>query len=219
MTPLIEVNNVTYEPFNINLLEQTALVVGQAFSGFDPMAVAQELSVQDFYQYIILLGKWLSETGLSVIAKDKESGQVIGALITADFASEPPLEVEKISDKFAPVFYLLESLDNVYKQDKQIELREYLHLYMLAVSPQHRGQGIAQTLVSTTLNYGAKQGYKVAVTEAANQISQHVFRKTGFIPRCEAQYGQFTYEGDRVFEAISDEGGTVLMDKFLNQRE
>ena len=219
MTPLLEANNITYEPLSINLLEQTALVVGQSFSGFDPMAVAQELSVQDFYEYITLLGEWLAQAGLSVIAKNKESGQVIGALITADFASEPPLEVEKISDKFAPVFYLLESLDNSYKQDKQIELHEYLHLYMLAVAPEHRGKGIAQTLVSTTLEHGIKQGYKVAVTEAANQISQHVFRKTGFTSRCEISYGQFTYNGDSIFEAISDEGGTLLMDKCLNPKK
>ena len=219
MTPLLEANNITYEPLSINLLEQTALVVGQSFSGFDPMAVAQELSVQDFYEYITLLGEWLTQAGLSVIAKNKESGQVIGALITADFASEPPLEVEKISDKFAPIFYLLESLDNSYKQGKQIDLHEYLHLYMLAVSPQHRGKGIAQTLVSTTLEHGIKQGYKVAVTEAANQISQHVFRKTGFTPRCEISYGQFTYNGDSIFEAISDEGGTLLMDKCLNPKK
>ena len=110
-------------------------------------------------------------------------------------------------------------MDDSYKQDKQIDLHEYLHLYMLGVAPEQRGKGIAQTLVSTTLEHGMEQGYKVAVTEAANQISQHVFRKTGFTPRCEISYGQFTYNGDSVFEAISEEGGTILMDKCLNRLE
>lgn len=219
MTPLMEVNNISYEPLSRNLLEQTALVVGQAFSGSEAMTVAQGLSVQDFYQYITLLGEWLVEAGLSVIAKDKESGQIIGALITDDFASESPLEVEKISDKFAPVFYLLQSLDNSYKQDKQIGLYEYLHLYMLAVVPEFRNKGIAQTLVSTALEHGIKQGYKVAVTEAVNRTSQNIFKKAGFTPRCETSYRQFTYNGDRVFEAISDEGGTLLMDRWLNPKK
>ncbi|KST65552.1 GNAT family N-acetyltransferase [Mastigocoleus testarum] len=216
MTSLLEANNVTYEPFSINLLEPTALVVGQAFSGSDPIAVVQELSVQDFYEYILLLGEWLAELGLSIIAKDKESEQVIGALIAADFASEPPLEMGKISDKFAPIFHMFESLDNTYKQDKQIQFGKYLHLYMLAVSPQHRGKGIAQNLVSTTLEYGKKEGYKFAVTEAANQTSQHIFGKAGLIPRCKAMYSNFTYNDKRVFEVISDKGGTFLMDKHLN---
>lgn len=217
MTRLMERNNITYEHFNLKLLEGTALVVGKAFSSFDPMAVAQRLSVQDFYKHIQLLGRWLAEAGLSIIAKDQESGQVIGALIAGDFAADSPLEMEQISEKFAPIFCLFQSLEDAYKQDKQIDVHEYLHLYMLAVAPQHWGQGIAQTLVSTALSYGAKQGYKTALTEAANPTSQHIFKKADFVPRDEILYGQFTYKGDRVFESITKDVGTVLMDKSLNR--
>ncbi len=64
-----------------------------------------------------------------------------------------------------------------------------------------------------------KQGYRTALTEAANPISQHIFSKASFVPRCQILYGQFTYKGDRVFEAIAGDVGTTLMDKCLNQLE
>ena len=216
MTPLMETNKITYECFNLKFLEETACIVGQAFSAFDPMAIAQGLSVQDFYQYITSLGEWFSDAGLSVIAKDQESGQLIGALIAGNFASDSPLEIEQISSKFAPIFHLFQSLEDSYKQDKQIGPHEYLHLYMLAVAPQHQGKGIAQALVAITLAHGAKQGYKTALTEAANPTSQHIFRKADFVPHSEILYEQFTYKGNPVFETITDDGGVALMDKRLN---
>lgn len=216
MTLLMQANDIAYERFNIRSMEETALVVGQAFSGSDPMAIARGLSTRDFYQYIVRLGEWLSEAGLSVIARDRKSGRVVGALISGDFASTSPLDIEQVSSKFIPIFCLLQSLEDRYKKGKQIDLHEYLHLYMLAVAPQHRGKSIARTLVSVALEHGVGQGYKVALTEAANPTSQHIFSKAGFMPRFELPYGQFTYQDDRVFAAITNSGGVALMDKHLN---
>lgn len=224
MVLLAEAKNITYECFNLDALEETALIVGQAFSGSDPMAIIQNLSVQDFQHYVEMLEEWLADADLSVIARDKTSGKVAGALIAGDFAADSPLEVEQVSHKFAPIFALFQSLEDSYKQDKLIKQNEYLHLYMLAVAPQNRGKGIAHTLVSTALELGMKRGYEAALTEAANPISQHIFRKAGFVPRHEIRYSQFVYErdgfrpapGHRVFEGIVNASGTVLMDKLLH---
>lgn len=218
MALLVETKNITYECFRLEDLEETAIAVGQAFSGSDPMAIAQNLSVQDFQHYIELLGEWLVEANLSVIAKDRASSRVVGALIAGDFAAESPLEIGQISHKFTPIFALFQSLEDAYKQGKSIARNEYLHLYMLAVVPQSRGKGVAHTLVSTALGLGRAQGYKTALTEAANPTSQHIFRKAGFVPRHEILYSQFVYEDNLVFAEVTNADRTVLMDKRFEKR-
>lgn len=219
MQTIATVKDVRYGRLDMNSLEEVALLIGKSFSISDPMAIARQLSVQDFHAYILSLGAWLSAAGLSVVARDERSQQLIGALIAGDFAADSPLLAEQINDKFAPIFALLQSLEDYYKRSRDINLGQYLHLYMLAVLPQHRGKGIARTLVSVALEHGARQGFGTALTEAANPISQHVFVKAGFAPRQQVSYEEFTYRGKRVFASIADSGGTTLMDKDLTRTD
>ena len=50
-------------------------------------------------------------------------------------------------------------------------------LSLPGVAERFAGQGIAQRLVAECVANGAHEGYRVAVTEATNRTSQHVFRK------------------------------------------
>jgi hypothetical protein len=55
----------------------------------------------------------------------------------------------------------------------------------------------------------------VAVTEATNKTSQHIFRKLGFTERVRGSYADHRFEGKAWFTSIDEHGGPVLMDKFL----
>ncbi|MFH7024524.1 MAG: GNAT family N-acetyltransferase [Heteroscytonema crispum UTEX LB 1556] len=215
MKVLHESEDLQDEIFDLNSLYEMAFMVAEAFIYSDPMAIVQGFYDEEFANYIKLLGSWAQREELTVIARDKHSDKVIGAIIAADFASVSPLNIENISDKFKPVFELLEELETRYKQGKDIRLGKYLHCYMLAVSPQRRGQKVAQNLIQACLKNGTSKGYTTAVTEAANSISQQVFTKCGFVARDEILYKQFTYEGVHVFASIDGHTGTILMDKTL----
>jgi hypothetical protein len=61
----------------------------------------------------------------------------------------------------------------------------------------------------------ALRGAKTGVVEATGVVSQHIFRKFGFLDRFEAPYQTFTFQGKQVFEAIKDHHGLILMEKAL----
>lgn len=218
MKTLHETETIRYEIFDLNFLEQMSDLVAKAFTQFDPMAIAQNLSKDEFADYIKLLGEWAEREKLTVIARNKSSDEVVGAVIAGDFASNSPLNPENsasISPKFEPIVELLESLETQYKQGKRIRAGEYLYVYMLAVSPNYQRKKIAQNLIRICLNNGIEKGFTRAFTEAANSVSQHIFRKLDFRPRHEIFYQEFTYQGVPVFANIRGHKGTILMDRLL----
>jgi hypothetical protein len=216
MKPLREVQGVRYELFDMSALGETAHMVAEAFNRYEPMSVAQGIPAKEFEDFIKLLGPKAQQEELTVLARDQETGQVIGAMITDDFASEPPESMEHLGGAFEPVFALLGELNEQYKRRRSLRLGEYLHLFLIAVNHKHNGRNVAHNLIQSCLENGIRKGYHTAVTEATGVISQHIFRdKFGFVDRLEIPYKTFVYQGRRVFESIEGHTGAILMDKTL----
>ena len=216
---LSETETSYYEIFDSKDLDRLADVMAKAFTNSDPMAIAQQLSINELADYVKLIGKWVHKQQLTVVTKDKSTDEVVGVVLASDFASNFPLTSENsqhLSNKFEPIIELLESLEAQYKHDKQIRAGEYLYIHMLAVSPEYQRRKIAQNSIEVCLNHGIEKGFTYAFTEAANSISQHVFGKLGFTPRHQINYQQFTYQGQKVFASIEGHTGTILMDKLLS---
>jgi hypothetical protein len=192
MELLHEVQGVQYELFDMYALDEMALMVAEAFNRYEPMAVVQDIPLKEFVDFVKLLGPKAQQEELTVLARDQETGQIIGAMITDDFASAPPEGMDNFSETFEPIFALLSELDEQYKQRKSLRLGEYLHLFMIAVNHQHKGRKVAHNLIQSCLENGIRKGYHTAVTEATGMISQHIFRnKFGFVDRLEMPYKTF----------------------------
>lgn len=213
---LREVQGVRYELFTLNTLDEMALMVAEAFTHYEPLSVIQAIPLKEFVDFVKLLGLKVQQEELTVIARDQVTDQVIGAIIADDFAATLPESSGHLSERFEPVFALLAELNTHYKQGKNIQLGEYLHLFMIAVTHQCKGKKIAQNLIQACLENSIRKGYKTAVAEATGVISQHILRnKFGFVDRFEIPYKTFTYQGRRVFESIKEHNGIILMDKTL----
>jgi len=140
---------------------------------------------------------------------------MIGALLTEDSASEPPQGMDRLSAKFNPIFDILGQLDAAYRGGQAVSAGESLHLFLLGVARRFAGQGVAQQLVAECLANGVRRGYRLAVTEATNRTSQHIFRKQGFVDRVRRSYRDHRFDGQAVFAPIAEHGGPILMDKLL----
>ena len=212
MTLPQEILGVSYELLDTDSSDQAALVVAQAFAGYEPMAVAQKISVHEFVAYLKSLGPVLAEEGLTVIAQDRQAGEIIGVLVTRDFAQTIASEG---GEGTGPISALLNALRQPYVQTRMIGAGAYLLLNLLAVSDRHKGRSVAYNMVRLCLENGIRKGYTNAVTEATGIISQHIFRKCGFVERHEIVYKDFTYEGGKPFESIERHPSAILMDKAL----
>ena len=76
-------------------------------------------------------------------------------------------------------------------------------------------QGIGQGLIRACIDNGSRKDYRAALTEATGKVSQHAFRKNGFIDRFSVSYQKFLYENKAVFASIKEHEKAILMDRSL----
>jgi GNAT superfamily N-acetyltransferase len=195
--------------------EATAKLLGEVFSRYDPPAVAAELTASEFEAFVRLLCPKAAVEGLTIVGRLAGTGELIGVLLTEDSASALPDGMDRLSAKFDPIFDILSQLDTDYRGGQTVRPGESLHLFLLGVSDRVAGRGVAQQLVTACLEHGTRRGYRVAVTEATNKVSQHIFRKQGFVARVQRSYEAHRFNGQQVFKSIAEHGGPILMDKSL----
>jgi ribosomal protein S18 acetylase RimI-like enzyme len=206
---------IEYRAYVPSDADAMAKLLAEVFSRYDPPAVAAGLSATEFEVFVHLLCPQVPADGLTVVARLAGSGELVGALLTEDSASAPPDGMDRLSAKFNPIFDILGQLEAEYWGNCKMHPGESLHLFLLGVSDRVAGRGVAQQLVAACLEHGKRRGYRVAVTEATNRISQHVFRKQGFVERVKRSYAVHRFDGQHVFASIAEHGGPILMDKSL----
>jgi ribosomal protein S18 acetylase RimI-like enzyme len=205
--------SVTYHLYAQADADEMSRLFGEVFAHRDPPAIAVGLTAPEFETFVRLYGPKADAEGLTVVARSSATGEMIGALLAEDSASVPPDGFEQLSPKFNPIFDILGQLEAEYSGGRVRRPGESLHLFLLGVRPDFSGRGIAQRLVAECLAQGGRRGYGVAVTEATNHTSQHVFRKHGFTERVRRSYNDHLFQGHAYFRSIANQGGPMLMDR------
>jgi ribosomal protein S18 acetylase RimI-like enzyme len=125
-------------------VDQMVHLLAAAFSAAEPPAVAMGLSYDELASFISLLAPRALDDGLTAVTRARSGNELVGVVLTDDFATPPPIELHRISKKFFPIFAMLDTLDAQYRLGRTIVRGEHLHLFMLAVDARFAGQGIAQ---------------------------------------------------------------------------
>jgi ribosomal protein S18 acetylase RimI-like enzyme len=190
-------------------------VLADVFPRRDPLAVAAGITPSEFEPFVHALLPMAAEERLTIAARLGSSGELVGVMLTNDPARETAEGMETLSEKFGPVGSILGELVTTYRAGREPHPGEMLHLYLLGVSDRVAGRGVGQRLVYAAVENGARRGYRVAVAEATNKVSQHIFLKLGFAARGQIAYRDFSFHGQNVFESIAEHGGAILMEKLL----
>ena len=215
MTSSSEVVPIEYGLYAASDAEPMARLLGDVFSRRDPPAVAAGLTASEFEAFVRLLCPKAADERLTIVARLAGTGELVGALLTEDSASSLPEGMDRLTPKLDPIFDILGQLDAEYRGGRAVGSGESLHLFLLGVSDRVSGRGVAQRLVAECLGHGARKGYRRAVTEATNKVSQRIFRKHGFVERVKRSYETHRFEGRAVFASIAEHGGPMLMDRSL----
>ena len=160
-------------------------LLSESFTRHDPPAVAVDLTPVEFEDFVSLWSPAAGAEGLTIVARDVATQQLVGALLTDDATSPAPPGLDDLSGKFDPIFDLLGQIDAEYRTGRTIEPGQYLHLFLLGVAEQFARRKIGQHLVATCLANGVDRGYTTAVrrrriqcrsTSSDNSGSRHVRR-------------------------------------------
>jgi ribosomal protein S18 acetylase RimI-like enzyme len=195
--------------------EAMVTLLADVFPRHDPPAYAVGLTPADFEAFVRLLCPAVEADGLTIVARLPDTGELVGVMLNQDSSTPMPDGMDRLSPRFNPIFDILGELDSEYRGGREPPRGESLHLFLLGVSEHVAGRGVAQQLVAGSVAHGRSRGYRVAVTEATNKVSQHIFRKQGFVERVHRSYAAHRFEGQAVFAAIEQHGGPILMDKIL----
>lgn len=210
-----EDSGIQYGVFELSDQDEMASLLAEAFSRYDPPALAMGVSAEEFETVVRPFGPGAAAEGLTIVARSAATGEMVGALLTTDFTTPPPASTGQANEKFLPVFTLIDQLDAQYQRDKTLEPGTHLHLLLLGVARPFTGRQVAQHLIAACEENGRRKGYRVAVTEATGSVSQHTFRKQGYADRFQIFYQEYRYQGAPVFASIEGHSGVILMDKVL----
>ena len=210
-----EPQGIEYSIYTPSDGDEMSRMLGETFSRRDPPAVAIGITATEFEFFVRLFCSRAAAEGLTIVARRADTRQMVGALLAEDSASAMPDGVERLGPKFEPIFDILGHLDAEYRAGRTMPPGESVHLFPLGVAESAGGGGIAQRLVSECMENGARKGYRRAVTEATNLVSQHIFRKLGFEERMKRSYASHRFAGRAMFESIVGHDGPMLMERPL----
>jgi ribosomal protein S18 acetylase RimI-like enzyme len=192
-------------------LDELVDMLSVAFATCDPPAIAVGLTVPEFADLVDLY-RDRAAGGCTMIAR-ASTGEMVGALLAEDSAAPFPHGLERLSPKFDPIFEILTDLEAEYRRGRSVLPGDAMHLFLLGVNQAFARQQIAQRLVAGGIELAAARGYRLAVTEATNSVSRHIFQKLGFVERARRGYADYRFGGKAVFAAIASHGGPVLLDR------
>jgi len=213
MSAITALDPIEYGVLKPGEVEMFTRLLAEVFSRYDPPAYAVGIAIDEFDAFVRILMPQVLAEGLTVVARLSSTHELVGALLAMDSASELPDAMTHLSPRFHPIFDILAQLEEEYRQGAHPHPGECLHLFLLGVSDRIAGRGVGQQLVAKCIEHGASRGYKLAVTEATNKTSQHIFTKQGFTMRAQRSYADHVFEGRRAFASIAEHGGPMLMDK------
>ena len=208
-------SDIHYSVYQDSDRDEVTALLAKEFSDRDPPAVATGISEAEFAEFVSLFCSRAADQQLTIVARSSATDALCGAVLTEDCALDMPPGIEGVSEKFGPIFEILGELDEEYRNSSQAPTGPAIHLLLLGVSRDFAGRGVAHGLVSECLANGANRGFQMAVTEATNPTSQHIFRKRGFSDRVTRSYADHQSGEQKPFASIADAGGPILMDKQL----
>ena len=210
-------SNIDYEVLRQHDVEETLLCSASAFSKGEPITKAVGASPEDFHYMMKMICQACVEEGLSVIAKDKKTVQIIGHAICKDFLTNFPQDgMDKISPALLSAFSVVDKLENDYKAQHPVKRGELFHLLSLGVLEPCRLANIGTQLVLEAHQLAQKHQFKGVISEVSNPISQHILlNKFGYEELDAISYQDFEYQGRKIFSSITETESCQLVIKYL----
>src|SRR5659263_28881 len=98
---LKEEKRIVYEILQEKDLEETIVLLSKIFTEGEPSVRYFGITAKEYYFFAQLYCRKGIEEGLSIIAKDIDTGKIVAFLLSEDFDSSAPEGIEKIDKKIA----------------------------------------------------------------------------------------------------------------------
>lgn len=148
--------------------------------------------------------------GLSVVAIERGSGDLVGCLIATDYRNHTTGGAGEPLD-FGPISALSAALFRQYRRQRTVGSGEVVLVDMAAVAKDAHGKGVYQRMRSAAHDLARNRGYFRVVGELSSTATQHVvLDRLGHRNAAEVAFATFEYEGKRPFRSIDKPPSIIL---------
>lgn len=184
--------------------------VGDAFIS-EPVINALQITKETFLEFTLEYLRNVANQGLTIIARDKESGEVVGVSLAESYDPEEVTPLFK--GRFEPwnkAIELCDYLDRSYVKflksitGKNVEKNEHIHLFLLGIRLDKKKLYVATEMINVLARTGKSSGFKSIFAETTNYRAQCLADMTGFkVPLDEeGRPIVYTYADDPLFKSI-----------------
>jgi len=146
---------------------------------------------------------------LSLFAYDS-NGNVLGVCVNnayyrAEFEQDLEDGLDQVIDpNFKPILAIYHELrmKNKHIYD-ELKTEKFFSIRMVGVDPKVRGRGVATDLIRRSHLLAGCLGFTGIKTETTGSISQKAFSRVGMLKTNSINYGDFEFEGRKVFESMN----------------
>lgn len=185
-------------------------LVTEAFVNASTLHKALNIGLEEYRPYLQVSFDQMASSGLSVVAIDTKTNEVIGCLIACDFYHQIHAE-STAPKKFAPLSALSKALCHSFIKQRAPKAGEIAFLDMAAIAPAYLGQGIYQEMRRFAHANAKKLGYQSVIGELSSAATQHfVLKKLGHTKQAEVLFEHFDNNGTKPFQSIQEPKSIIL---------
>lgn len=168
-------------------------IVSEGFS-WEPSCVFMESDQNKrfiwFDKFVNYFSKECCSNGLSIMCREKSSGNIAGVLYVRDF--KLPLPEDFTTENLGVIpktLSVLEVVDHQYDNLRpNLEIGQCVDLWMLAVDSNYRRQGIADKLTSLGCQHVKNSGFSYVILEASGGYSAKCAESAGMTKVVSVKY-------------------------------
>jgi len=209
---LKEEKKIVYEILQEKDLVETIILLSKIFTHGEPSVRYFGITEKEYYYFAQLYCKKGVEEGLSIIAKDKDTGKIVAFLLSEDFDSSPPEGIEKIDRKIAIDMAIVDAIEEDAKTNKKEGERRF-HIFFGGTENEYVNKGIMTTLIDESIKLAKRKKFTNIIAEPTGLATQHIFKKFGFEQKKMIEYKKFISEGKYIYENFDGPIGIILMEK------
>lgn len=203
-------------PLGPDTVEAAARLYTEVFVRDEPTTRWHGIIKEDFLPFASTYVQFCETEGLSFIAREEKTGEVMGFIFCHDLTMDLEVlgpEMRGYLSQFDATIQLITALEEQYLDLVTIAPKTVLHIYQLGIGRQFRHRSVSTALIRHVLAFARGRGFMKCVTDCTGPQSCRSFEHCGFARAGSIPYSSFRIDGVAFFDGL--EGGITLMVKDL----
>ncbi|CAL4058731.1 unnamed protein product, partial [Meganyctiphanes norvegica] len=184
--------------------DEVVTFMAEHFYPREPLSTGLHMTYDDNKEWIHGSVRAWVQDGVSVVARDPDTGEVAGTLLATLLTKDQSNTFEEATKspkvKVATLHAVLSVLETSVDFFERFDVDKILELAMITVSEAFSGKGVGRRLVMEGESRGVQLGCQLGTAQATAVPSQRLLERLGYTSLYTMDYASFQIAGEFVFD-------------------